>query len=95
MKRMYPIQGKSKAKRIAWGPTQNYISWAYMKELRENHPCQMFDCNPYVEVYRFRELPIRNYVPPYENSFQFIPLYFFKIRKIFTLKLTKTLGNIV
>lgn len=55
MKRMYPIRGKSKAKRIAWGPTQNYISWAYMKELRENHPCQMFDCNPYVEVYRFRE----------------------------------------
>lgn len=55
MKQMYPINGKSKAKRIAWGPAQNQISWAYMKELRENHPCLMFDCNPYVEVYRFRD----------------------------------------
>ena len=52
---MYPIKGKSKAKRILWGSPQNQISWAFMKELRENHPCQMFDCNPYVEVYQFRD----------------------------------------
>lgn len=52
---MYPINGKSKAKRLLWGAPQNQISWAFMKELRENHPCQIFDCNPYVEVYQFRE----------------------------------------
>ena len=53
--RMYPINGKSKAKRILWGGAQNHISWAYMKELRENHPCTVYDCNPYVEVYQFRD----------------------------------------
>lgn len=52
---MYPINGKSKAKRILWGAPQNQISWAYMKELRENHPCTVYDCNPYVEVYQFRD----------------------------------------
>ncbi|MGM9521605.1 MAG: MBL fold metallo-hydrolase [Oscillospiraceae bacterium] len=26
-----------------------------MKELRENHPCRIFECNPYVEVYQFRD----------------------------------------
>ncbi|MGM9520878.1 MAG: MBL fold metallo-hydrolase [Oscillospiraceae bacterium] len=52
---MYPINGRSKAKRILWGGRQNHISWAYMKELRENRPCQVFDCNPYVEVYQFRD----------------------------------------
>lgn len=52
---MYPIRGKSKAKRILWGAPQNQISWAFMKEIRENHPCQVFDCNPYIEVYQFRE----------------------------------------
>ena len=51
---MDPIHGSSKAKRIQWSSPQNVISWAYMKELRENHPCMTFDCNPYVEVYRFR-----------------------------------------
>lgn len=52
---MSPINGKSKAKRLVWGAPQNVISWAYMKELREHHPVQMFDENPYVEVYQFRE----------------------------------------
>ena len=52
---MLPINGKSKAKRILWGAPQNVISWAYMKELRENHPCTVYDCNPYVEVYQFRD----------------------------------------
>ena len=54
-KRMNPIRGKSKAKRISWGGYQNHISWAYMKELRENHPCTVYDCNPYIEVYQFRD----------------------------------------
>ena len=55
MNSMLPIQGKSKAKRILWGAPQNVISWAYLKELRENHPCRVYECNPYVEVYQFRE----------------------------------------
>ncbi len=53
--RMMPINGASKAKRILWGSPQNYISWAYMKEVREHHPCKVYDCNPYVEVYQFRD----------------------------------------
>ena len=52
---MLPINGKSRAKRILWGAPQNVISWAYMKELRENHPCTVYECNPYVEVYQFRD----------------------------------------
>jgi glyoxylase-like metal-dependent hydrolase (beta-lactamase superfamily II) len=52
---MAPINGKSKAERLVWGAPQNIISWAYMKELRENHPVMMFDENPYVEVYQFRD----------------------------------------
>ena len=55
MNTMLPINGKSAAKRKLWGAPQNVISWAYMKELRENHPCTVYDCNPYVEVYQFRD----------------------------------------
>lgn len=54
--RMLPINGKSKAKRILWGAPQNYISWAFMREVRENNrTCKVYPCNPYVEVYQFRE----------------------------------------
>ncbi len=53
--RMRPINGKSAAKRILWGPPQNHISWAYMKELRENHPCTVYEEDPYIEVYQFRD----------------------------------------
>ena len=54
--RMWPIRGYSKAKRILWGSHQNHISWAYMKELRENDKTmKVYDINPYVEVYQFRE----------------------------------------
>jgi len=53
--RMMPIKGITKAKRILWGSPQNYISWAYMKEVRENHPCIGFPEDPYLEGYRFRE----------------------------------------
>lgn len=51
---MWPIQTKNKAKRLKWGPKQNQISWAYMKQLREKDKTQkIYDCDPYVEVYQF------------------------------------------
>lgn len=54
--RMWPINGGSKAQRIKWGAEQNYYSWAYMKLLREKDKTKrIYDCNPYVEVYQFRE----------------------------------------
>ncbi len=53
---MLPINGQSKAKRLKWGAEQNAISWAYMKMLREgNKTCKIYDVNPYVEVYQFRD----------------------------------------
>lgn len=53
---MWPINGASKAKRIKWGSPQNQISWAYMKMLREgNKTMKVYDINPYVEVYQFRD----------------------------------------
>ena len=56
MKQNFPINSELKAKRIKWGAPQNYISWAYMKELRENNKTRrIYDIDPYVEVYQFRE----------------------------------------
>lgn len=56
MQEMMPIQGLSKAKRIKWGNAQNVISWAFMKELREhNDTRKVYDVNPYVEVYQYRD----------------------------------------
>ncbi len=56
MKCMEPIQGLSKAKRKLWGNPQNVISWAFMKQLREhNDTRRVYDCDPYIEVYRFRD----------------------------------------
>lgn len=53
---MYPIESELKAKRIKWGAPQNYISWAYMKELRERDKTRkIYEVNPYVEVYQFRD----------------------------------------
>lgn len=53
---MWPIHGQSKAERICWGAPQNQMSWAYMKMLREgNKTCRIYDINPYVEVYQFRD----------------------------------------
>ena len=53
---MWPIAGASRAKRLKWGSPQNQISWAYMKQLREkNGAMRVYDVNPYVEVYRFRD----------------------------------------
>ena len=52
--RMWPIRTGNKARRIKWGPPQNQISWAYMKQLRERDATQrIYACDPYVEVYRF------------------------------------------
>lgn len=52
----YPIKNEMNAKRIKWGNPQNYISWAYMKELRENNRTRkIYEMNPYVEVYQFRD----------------------------------------
>lgn len=54
--RMWPINGKSKARRIKWGSPQNYYSWAYMKLLREKDETRrVYDCDPYIEVYQFRD----------------------------------------
>lgn len=56
MKRNFSIKNETKAKRIKWGDPQNQISWAYMKMLREhNDTKKIYDVNPYVEVYQFRE----------------------------------------
>ena len=57
MKQMYPIcEGQTKARRILWGNPQNTISWAFMKELRENNKTKkVYDIDPYVEVYQFRD----------------------------------------
>lgn len=54
--RMWPINGGGKARRLTWGAPQNFISWAYMKQLREKDKTKkIYPCNPYVEVYQFRE----------------------------------------
>lgn len=56
MKSMAPIKGLSTAKRKLWGNPQNVISWAFMKQLREhNDTRKVYDCNPYIEVYQFRD----------------------------------------
>lgn len=56
MRQNFPIINSLKAKRIKWGDPQNQISWAYMKMLREHNDTKMiYDINPYVEVYRFRD----------------------------------------
>ena len=53
---MWPIKSELKSKRIKFDAPQNQISWAYMKELREhNKTRKIYDINPYVEVYQFRD----------------------------------------
>lgn len=55
-KEMYPIRSELKSKRIKFDNPQNTISWAYMKELRENNKTRtIYEINPYVEVYQFRD----------------------------------------
>lgn len=53
---MWPIRSELKSKRIKFDAPQNTISWAFMKELREsNKTRKIYEVNPYVEVYQFRE----------------------------------------
>jgi glyoxylase-like metal-dependent hydrolase (beta-lactamase superfamily II) len=53
---MWPIQSELKSKRIKFDVPQNTISWAFMKQLREkNKTRRIYDINPYVEVYQFRD----------------------------------------
>lgn len=55
-KEMTDINGLSKAKRLSWFGPQNAISWAYMKAVREHFDNRrVYDCDPYVEVYQFRD----------------------------------------
>ena len=53
---MWPIQSELKSKRIRWEAKQDNISWTYLKQLREkNKTKKIYDINPYVEVYQFRD----------------------------------------
>jgi glyoxylase-like metal-dependent hydrolase (beta-lactamase superfamily II) len=53
---MWPIKSDIKSKRIKFEAPVNQISWAYIKELRENDKTKkIYDINPYVEVYKFRD----------------------------------------
>ena len=52
----WPIGSQLKSKRIKFDTPQNQISWAYMKEMRENNKTRkIYPVNPYVEVYQLRE----------------------------------------
>ncbi len=52
----WPIKSELKSKRIRFDGPMNHVSWAYMKELRENNKTRKIHAvNPYVEVYRFRD----------------------------------------
>ena len=55
-KTMWPIRSELKSVRIKHDAPIDPVSWAYMKELRENNKTRMiYPVNPYVEVYQFRE----------------------------------------
>jgi glyoxylase-like metal-dependent hydrolase (beta-lactamase superfamily II) len=52
----WPIEGGSRARRIAWATPPHEISWGFMKLLREgNRTRRVYSVNPYVEVYRFHD----------------------------------------
>jgi glyoxylase-like metal-dependent hydrolase (beta-lactamase superfamily II) len=52
----WPIKSELKSRRIRFDGPQNQISWAFMKQLREKNKTRViYDVNPYVEVYRFRD----------------------------------------
>jgi len=55
-KLMWPIKSELKSKRLKFDAPIDPVSWAYMKELRENNTTKkIYDINPYVEVYKFRD----------------------------------------
>jgi glyoxylase-like metal-dependent hydrolase (beta-lactamase superfamily II) len=54
--KIWPIKSEIKSKRIKWTKEPTFINWAYNKELRENNKTKkIYDINPYVEVYQFRD----------------------------------------
>jgi glyoxylase-like metal-dependent hydrolase (beta-lactamase superfamily II) len=55
-KQMWPIQNDLKSSRIKHDAPIDPVSWAYMKELRENNKTKkIYPVNPYVEVYQYRD----------------------------------------
>lgn len=64
LREMTEIQGLSKAKRLSWFGSQNLVSYTYMKRLREHDDTRrVYDCDPYVEVYQFRDNLYGLFVP--------------------------------
>ena len=56
MIKMEPIANKGKSKRIKFENTQSVLHWAYLKRMREHDDtCRVYDINPYIEVYTFRD----------------------------------------
>ncbi len=56
MKELCPINTPSKATRLKFVNSINTLSWAYMREMRENNRKRIIDeLNPYVEVYPMRD----------------------------------------
>ncbi len=55
-KMMWPIKSELKSVRIKHDAPIDPVSWAYMKELRENNKTRViYPVNPYVEVYTLRK----------------------------------------
>ena len=64
LREMTEINGLSKAKRLSWFGPQNLVSYTYMKRLREHDDTRkVYDCDPYVEVYQFRDNLYGLFVP--------------------------------
>lgn len=52
----HPIKSNLKSKRIKWKEPYGPIAWCAMKEMREhNDTRKIYDVNPYIEVYQFRD----------------------------------------
>lgn len=51
-----PMPNKMPTKRVKWSCYVYPSSWAWLRDLRQNHQDQrLFACDPYAEVYPFRE----------------------------------------
>lgn len=56
LERSWSVQSEIKSVRLKWQEPQADLSWAYMKQMRErNKTKKIYDVNPYVEVYQFRD----------------------------------------
>ncbi|MGN0998812.1 MAG: MBL fold metallo-hydrolase [Faecousia sp.] len=51
----HPIRNRTKMQRVYQKEPINATCWAYMKLLREHGGGRVYDVDPYVEVYRFRD----------------------------------------